>query len=247
MSSTRALLKGIPLAGPVFTRLYRRFHHRNVQNFDSSRFWKERYQEGGNSGAGSYGRLAQFKAEVVNRFVQEHNVRSVIEFGSGDGNQLSLAKYPSYVGFDPAPEAIERCRERFAHDSSKTFRLLGGEFIPGGHRADLALSLDVIYHLVEDTVFDAHMRSLFCAAERYVMIYSDDSDRPSPAAHVRHRRFSGWIAEHCSEWKLIQHIPNRYPYSEQRQSDTSFADFWIYSHALDTSQGLPQLTSGKGA
>jgi hypothetical protein len=41
-------------------------------------------------------------------------------------------------------------------------------------RFDLELSLDVIYHLVEDEVFDAYMRSLFAHAGRFVVIYSSN-------------------------------------------------------------------------
>ena len=66
--------------------------------FDSAQYWRDRYRSGGNSGAGSYGRLADFKAEIVNAFVREHDVASVIEFGSGDGAQLALADYPTLSG-----------------------------------------------------------------------------------------------------------------------------------------------------
>lgn len=39
---------------------------------------------GNNSGAGSYGRLADFKAEIINQFVTENDVREVVEWGCGD-------------------------------------------------------------------------------------------------------------------------------------------------------------------
>lgn len=52
----------------------------------SSNYWESRYQEGGNSGHGSYGELAQYKADFLNSFVQENHVESAIEFGSSDGN-----------------------------------------------------------------------------------------------------------------------------------------------------------------
>jgi hypothetical protein len=87
--------------------------------FDSAQYWRNRYRSGGNSGAGSYGRLANFKAEIVNAFVREHDVASVIEFGCGDGAQLTLADYPSYLGFDVADESVELCRSKFAKDSTK--------------------------------------------------------------------------------------------------------------------------------
>ncbi|MDR2439202.1 MAG: class I SAM-dependent methyltransferase [Planctomycetaceae bacterium] len=79
----------------------------------SKRYWDNRYCQGGNSGAGSYGRLAEFKAEILNKFVTENNINSVIEFGCGDGNQLMLANYPYYIGVDVSPKAIEICRELF--------------------------------------------------------------------------------------------------------------------------------------
>lgn len=48
--------------------------YRKLKNFltpspkwtGSTDYWKNRYLEGGNSGAGSYNNLAQFKAEVIN-------------------------------------------------------------------------------------------------------------------------------------------------------------------------------------
>lgn len=42
--------------------------------------------------------------------------------------------------------------------------------------ADLSLSLDVIYHLVEDEVFETYINTLFKSARRYVIIYSSNSD-----------------------------------------------------------------------
>lgn len=66
----------------------------------SSEYWERRYAAGHNSGAGSYGALAEFKADVINRFVARNSVQTVIEFGCGDGAQLELADYRHYVGYD---------------------------------------------------------------------------------------------------------------------------------------------------
>jgi SAM-dependent methyltransferase len=153
-------------------------------------------------------------------------VRSVIEFGCGDGNQLTLAKYPAYLGFDVSETAVERCRKLFAADPAKKFDLMQRYH---GERADLTLSLDVIYHLVEDEVFEHYMRALFDASTRYVVIYSSDSDdnRRHEGPHVRHRRFSRWIRQNRADWRLSAHIPNRFPYKGDCKSG-SFADFFIY-------------------
>jgi len=39
--------------------------------------------------------------------VQTKDMRTVTEFGCGDGSQLELGHYPEYVGVDVAASAIE--------------------------------------------------------------------------------------------------------------------------------------------
>ena len=193
----------------------------------SASFWETVYREGGTSGPGSYGRLAQFKAQVLNEFVGTRNIRSVIEFGCGDGAQLQLAQYPAYVGVDVAPGAIKRCRDQFAGDPTKRFYL--AEALPKDlGRFDLALSLDVIYHLVEDSVFDAYMRRLLGCAERFVGIYASNYDRLTPAAHVRHREFTAWIAQNGREWKQEGFAGNPFPFDPAQPDETSHADFYFF-------------------
>jgi SAM-dependent methyltransferase len=196
------------------------------KNFKSRSYWESRYLKNGNSGAGSYNHFAKFKAEVINNFVFKKNVTSVIELGCGDGNQLKLSKYKHYLGFDVSPKSLEICKELFADDKTKEFRLMDSYTT---EVRQLSLSLDVIYHLVEDDVFHGYMKTLFTAAERYVIIYSSNTDDqyPTSAVHVRHRNFSDWIEVNCSNWKLIKYIPNKYPYNGDSNS-TSFADFYFY-------------------
>ena len=191
----------------------------------SADYWRQRYARGGNSGAGSYNHLAEFKAEVINDFVASNGIADVIELGCGDGHQLELARYPRYTGYDVSPEAVELCRKRFKDDPGKTFFPLTQY---DGRQADLALSLDVIFHLVEDEVFDDYMQRLFSAARRHVIVYSsNDQNIDDPAPHVRHRKFSDWIARERPEWELLTRVPNRYPYNGDYRV-TSFADFYIY-------------------
>ena len=80
-------IKNNVLAESFIGKLFFRFY-KNRKFTASDDYWEERYSKGKNSGAGSYNELARFKAEVLNGFVQKQNIRSVIEFGCGDGNQL---------------------------------------------------------------------------------------------------------------------------------------------------------------
>lgn len=211
-------------------RLARRARRRAPESFqDSTRYWVQRYAAGRTSGAGSAGVLAAFKAEVLNDLVARRGVRNVIEFGCGDGAQLTLARYPAYFGLDVSADAIARCRARFAGDPNRRFALLD-EY--GGERAALALSLDVIYHLVEDAVFEAYMQRLFAAATELVAIYSSDCEAPPDpqAPHVRHRRFSAWVKANLPQWRLVEKVPNRYPWRGDVHTG-SWSDFHIYACA----------------
>jgi SAM-dependent methyltransferase len=194
----------------------------------SPEYWEMRYAQGGNSGAGSYGRLSRHKAEVINGFVDQHDVASVIEFGCGDGAQLQLANYRKYTGVDVSWRALELCRTKFRTDKTKRFvHMSAARNVP--EHAELALSLDVIYHLVEEDIFADYMSRLFGSAERYVCIYSSNLDAPGPAPHVRHRCFTDWIRRCAPKWTLISHIPNRYPYDPIESMETSWSDFYFYA------------------
>jgi len=230
--SIKEQIKRIPVFGSVARQIYREINgnRSKPEPFSSSReYWEKRYASGGNSGVGSYNKFSEFKAQILNAFVVKHNVNSVIDFGCGDGNQLLLANYPAYIGLDVSPTVIESCKARFLTDTRKTFKVMS-EY--GEDTADLSLSLDVIYHLLEDEIFENYMRTLFKAANRYVIIYASDSEDNAgcEGTHVRHRKFTKWIKENVSNYKLIEHIPNKYPYEGDYRTG-SFADFYVYEKA----------------
>jgi cyclopropane fatty-acyl-phospholipid synthase-like methyltransferase len=198
----------------------------------SASYWEARYRGGETSGSGSYGRLAEFKAEVLNEFVRTKGIRTVFELGCGDGAQLELARYPEYVGVDVASGSVKWCSARFANDTTKRFYLASAMADILG-TFDLALSLDVIYHLIEDSVFEGYMRSLFARSRRYVAIYSSDYDAATEALHVRHRKFTDWIAQNAHGWRAIGTVANRYPFDPKRPHDTSFCDFHFFAREED--------------
>lgn len=229
-------IRRLPVIGDLLARAYVKLAARRFN--DSSEYWEERYARGGNSGDGSYGELAAFKAEFLNRMIEQQEIRSVIEFGSGDGNQLKLAEYPSYLGVDVSSTAIAQCRRTFRDDPSKKFLLLSDYT---GKTAELALSLDVIYHLVEDAVFESHMRDLFDAAERFVVVYASNTDRQDriQSPHVRHRCFTEWVARERPDWKLVDTIKNPMSYNPKTGAG-SFADFYVFA-----SRVIDQLNYGR--
>lgn len=145
----REMIKRIPIVGPI-KKIYREMIYKLKVFPGSEDYWIQRYNSGRNSGMGSYNKLAEFKAEIINEFVKDNNIETIIEYGCGDGNQLKLAEYPSYIGFEISPKAIKLCQDIFQHDKAKSFRLMT-EY--KGETVQLTLSLDVIYHLVEDDMY----------------------------------------------------------------------------------------------
>src|SRR5262245_60176590 len=108
--------------GTLASRVYRYCTRQEPTEFPGTKdYWETRYAADGHSGLGSYGKIATFKAEILNAFVAQHEIRTVLEFGCGDGNQLRLARYPHYVALDISKSAIERCSRAFADDRTKPF------------------------------------------------------------------------------------------------------------------------------
>jgi SAM-dependent methyltransferase len=148
-----------------------------------------------------------------------------LDLGCGDGNQLSLLNIPSYIGFDVSKTAIEICKLKYRNDLSKKFFLYkknnyqkyASEFKP-----DLILSLDVIYHLVEDNIFDEYIINLFNYALKYILIFSTDYDMINEAIHHRDRNFSNVILSKFPNWELVEKIYN------PLKGELSSADFYFY-------------------
>jgi hypothetical protein len=197
--------------------------------FNSNNYWENRYKEGGNSGEGSYNALAEFKASVINNFIIDNNILSIIDYGVGDGNQLTLLDTTNrlYYGVDISPTIINKCKLMFAKDDNKHF-VLSDDLSPT-IKADLVLSCDVLYHLIEDSVYYNYMKELFNRSEHYVIIYAKN-DNINHTTHVKFRRFTDYIEHTFTKFKLITHIPNKFPqlHIGRDNHKTSPSDFYIY-------------------
>jgi len=194
----------------------------NISFPGSAVYWENRYRKNGNSGIGSYGKNADYKATILNQFVAENNISTVIELGCGDGNQLKQFRFPSYTGLDVSETAIRKCIKIFENDCSKKF-LLYDKDVFVNHKdsliAELALSLDVMYHLIEDKVFETYMHRLFSVSSKYVIIYAWDVEE-GRKYHVRHRKFTEWIAGYFPSFQLLKIIKSN--------PKDGYCDFFIY-------------------
>jgi hypothetical protein len=203
-------------------------------NFSSYQYWEERYRKGNTSGFGSYGRLARFKAQIINKFITAEQIDCVIDFGCGDGNQLSFFSINDYIGVDISPTIIKKCKKKYLGDSGKTFYTLD-EFKATSVKGDLSLSMDVIFHLIENENFESYMKILFDSAKRFCIIYSsNDNKKSDPALHVRHRLFTKWIEDNILNWRLKQVVYNKYPHDGTiNPKDSSFSNFFFYEKKIE--------------
>lgn len=177
-------------------------------------YWEERYALGGDSGVGSRGRNANKKAAFVNRLINEQGVRTLVDWGCGDGRVASKISVFRYIGLDVSPTAVERCRAVARHRRWH-FLLYDGIHAPEIPAADMALSLDVIFHLTDDAIYRRYLELLFASAP-LVCIHSSNRDETG-RAHVSHRRF---VDDIPPEWETLISPP---------EDGEGRIGFWVFS------------------
>ena len=118
------------------------------------------------------------------------------------------------------------CHRIFASDYTKRF-FLADEVPEELQSAECALSLDVVYHLVEDHVYNTYMKRLFASATRFVVIYTwnVEEDSPIDGGHVRHRAVLRWAAENIDGWTLWKVVKN----DATRDGKDTYPHFFIYT------------------
>jgi len=206
------------------------------KSFKSNEYWETRYSVGGHSGVGSYGHLAEFKAEIINSFIEKNKVSSVIEFGSGDGNQLKYYNIKRYIGIDVSATATDKCSMLYKEDNSKTFEVYNKQKMQedkSNYMADLSMSIDVIYHLIEDNVYLQYIQDLFTFSNKFVCIYSSNTEQQQSGQviHVRHRQFTDTVRKLFPNWKIKEIIKNRYPI-DCKEKVGSFSDFYFFEKSV---------------
>jgi hypothetical protein len=180
------------------------------------KYWDDRYKAGGNSGRGSYGVYKTYKSKVINNIIIENEIQSVTDFGCGDGNQIDDIKPPKYVGLDIAPSSVNLCSKKYSADKTKSFDVYDHTTYDKTHPAEMSMSIDVMYHIFEDNIYEKYLSDLFENSSRFVLVYSTNFDEKYNGVHVKNREFTKDIPE---GWVLKEHIKN--------ETD-NYADFYLF-------------------
>ncbi|PFP46239.1 hypothetical protein COK01_21710 [Priestia megaterium] len=184
------------------------------EKFSYIDYWEENYSNGGTSGKGSYGVLAQFKGDVINRFINKKQIHTVIEFGCGDGNQLKYMNYPSYLGMDISPTSIDICSKKFKKDKTKSFLLYNPKcFINNGYfTSDLVVCLDVLYHITNEDDFWKTLDDIFSCKPFFIILYTRIT-KPEEFVYgiptIQDRDILSCLSKY-QDYKLIQIIEQKY-------------------------------------
>jgi trans-aconitate methyltransferase len=164
---------------------------------DATNYWESRYTGGGNSGLGSYGEENAFKFSYIKEIIETYNLKSINDFGCGDGNQVSQLRPPyiaheiAYKGWDVSEIAVNKCTEMYKDVSSHEFSYDISEW----DAADLGLSLDVLYHIVDEDIFYTYLENLFNKSKQYVIIYAVNHDLLRNNSHIYSRAFVDYVVE----------------------------------------------------
>jgi SAM-dependent methyltransferase len=207
-------------------------------------YWERRYLHGGFSGAGSRGESLSQKigfAHTVYGDVQKEGGCGVLDLGCGDGRFAAgfvkfgleeQVNFTAYRAVDISPKALEIAEEFCRHNvppeevnrhmSFELFRPDRPEqpITPGVF--GLGLSLEVIFHILEDDIYDLYMRTLF---DRCRTVFIQTAADPEPVRtagdHIVWRDTQEWVWTHRPEAVCIHHIPRPF-------GDRSFSDFFVY-------------------
>ena len=190
----------------------------SIKHMRTEQIWNNRYQNGGNSGSGSYNELYIFKRDIINDIINKNSIKSIIDFGCGDGNQIKEINAKNYIGIDIAKASIDICKMKYNNDSTKKFYTYN-EIDTMNLQSDLTMSLDVLYHILEEECYVTYLKNLF-SSSNYVLIYSNNYNGHIDD-HMHTRKFTNDVENMFPNWDLHEKINQIYP-------KKSSADFYLY-------------------
>ena len=187
----------------------------------SKTYWRIRYLAGGDSGWGSEGIRALEKAKYINGFISENinEIHTIVEWGVGDGKQLSLYDFrdKEFVGIDVSKKIIIKLQKKFQGSNMSFYSL---DRFQNHVKFDLALSIEVIFHLTEDSIFNEYMDNLFFSSKKYVLIFSTNYDSQTDY-HIRNHEVVNYSINRFKDFEFLssEFIPS---FGENKDSSATF-------------------------
>lgn len=169
-----------------------------MEIIDYKQHWDQRYSTGGNSGNGSYGNSAIGKGKYISDVIKKFKIKTINDLGHGDGNQLKYFEGDfKYYGYDVSSYINSKLANEYKDNPKYTFLDSVGKM----NKGDLALSLDVIYHIIQEDEYYKYLDTLFSLGD-YVLIYAVDMDHKF-TPYFQARKFTPYIDSTFPQFKLL--------------------------------------------
>ena len=147
---------------------------------DTINYWNNRYANGRNSGAGSYGEFLNRKLN----WLKNLDIKSIVDVGCGDFNfgKHLTEMYPnvSYLGLDSSDFII--------HKNSLLYPEHKFQVVDDIPQADLVLCIDVLLHVLDEKEVEDLLNKLEKSWVKYLAITAYERNEEM-GNHVRIRKF----------------------------------------------------------
>ena len=86
-----------------------------MRKFDNQKFWNDRYKNNPKlgSGPGSRGQNAKMKRDYLDNLIAENKIETVLDYGCGDLNCLTVDAIPIYYGVDTSDVVLQKNKINF--------------------------------------------------------------------------------------------------------------------------------------
>lgn len=147
---------------------------------DPRLYWNNRYANGLTSGYGSYGEALDRKLN----WLKGLDIKSIAEVGCGDfnfgSNLLKLYPEATYTGYDISEYIVKKNQEKWPqYTFTNDFKL---------PLADLSLCVDVLYHILDDELYEKTLQALKNGWKKYLALSAYENEEES-SGHVKIRAF----------------------------------------------------------
>ena len=193
-------------------RLYRKIafilSYKKRAELDYVKYWERRYSEKGNSGEGSYSENAGYKSGIVNFEINVNGIKSVLDFGCGDGNLLQYLTIENYLGLDVSETTVANCSKIFRSDKTKRFLGISPGEPLGIEKFDLVLSLEVLMHITNEEDFLWTLQEIFSHSKNMVIIQTPlfPLVKYRKGSHENYRDLFPYLLPYIGEFSLAKVI-----------------------------------------
>lgn len=130
-------------------------------------YWDNRYASGGNSGLGSIGKHKEWKWNTLNNNIE--NITNIIDVGCGDLSFMDNHTIENYTGIDISNTIIEANKTK--HPEWK-FICSSADKRISGLKGDVVFCHDVLFHIVDDEVYNNIILNLIEYSNKYISIFT---------------------------------------------------------------------------